>query len=358
MRQLMAGLQAGGLFFDQRLESRFFAGHSITDRRYDNRRDPINSDDYHEEFDSKYLKLETRHVYLLHEGAHVEFAVQMRQEESESSGSFNGTPSGHGRQKQTLWGESLAYDLKKDDYLLEAGFRHDEPNGEDSILNYSLQPGYNLRKLSTILRASYNTGFKTPSLFQRYSSYGASDLKTEKSAVWDVSAEIRFASATKLNVSYFKNQYKNLIDFQASKYRNVGAAVSRGVEIQAETMLTRYWEVRPSYTFLETRDLATGLALLRRPKNRLTVENVLRFAPWEFAAGWTGVGTREDIDPVSGARVRMPFYDVVDLRARYFWRPELSLGGRIENVFNRSFEETAGYGTSRIAGYVNLYGEF
>lgn len=357
MRQLLAGGSFRRLWLNDRMDSRLFAGHSITERGYDNRRDPIHTDDYHESFDSKGTKLETRHIYELEKDGNLEFAVQMRSESSDSQGSFNGSPTQQSRHRQTIWGESISYDFDRDDYLLELGFRHDEPNGEDSILNYSIQPGYHLSDWATTLRASYNTGFKTPSLFQRYSTYGDPQLQTEHSAVWDVSAEFRFASATKLSVSYFKNQYKNLIDFQTSKYKNVGAAVSRGVEVQAETLLSREWELRPSYTFLETRDLATGLSLLRRPKNRLTIETVWRPQPFEFALDWTGVGTREDLDP-AGNRIRMPFYDVVTMRAKYYWRRDLTLGARVENLFNRSYEETSGYGSSRMAGYLNVSGDF
>ncbi len=107
-----------------------------------------------------------------------------------------------------------------------------------------------------------------------------------------------------------------------------------------------------SYTYLATRDLATGLPLERRPRHSGKVAlTYTGIANLEATVSATLVGARFNDD---AATVRLPAYARVDLGARYKVNDDLSVFGRVENLFNATYQEVSGYNTAGLSAYGGL----
>ena len=61
------------------------------------------------------------------------------------------------------------------------------------------------------------------------------------------------------------------------------------------------------------------------------------------------VGRRSDIGSTS-----ISGYTIADLAGTYTINKKLALFARVENLFNRKYEEVTGYGTAGLSGYAGV----
>jgi outer membrane cobalamin receptor len=103
------------------------------------------------------------------------------------------------------------------------------------------------------------------------------------------------------------------------------------------------WLVRWNGTYLDTEDLDTGQALLRRPGESSNL--VVNYSPRGWSASLTGLymGDREDVDPITFERTVNEGYFRVDVAAR--WRPGTRLApyARIENLSGEDYQPALGF---------------
>jgi vitamin B12 transporter len=110
--------------------------------------------------------------------------------------------------------------------------------------------------------------------------------------------------------------------------------------------------VRASYTYMDTLDKTTGNQLRQRPRNKGSVDVTYAFtAKLRGTAGVTMVGEREDLNFASYQDETLDAYTLVNLYAAYDVRKQVTLFGRIENLFDEEYEQVIGYGTAGRAGY-------
>jgi vitamin B12 transporter len=155
---------------------------------------------------------------------------------------------------------------------------------------------------------------------------------------------------------YFQNRFRDLIDFEStsSRYFNIGRAKSEGVEAGLARKIGLF-SAKASYTYLAARDQNTRLRLLRRPIGSGAASLTLTpTALWETALRLRYVGTREDIHPSLFVRQRMPSFFVWSAFGGYEFKPGWKIQGRVENLFNRHYQETSGFGSPGLSGYAGL----
>ena len=245
---------------------------------------------------------------------------------------------------------------------LSTGGRVDDVSGSGTFATYRVTAAYDVTQ-TTRLRASYGTGAKAPSLYQLFVPiYNNPDLKAEKSSGYDVGIEQSFHDGDgRASVSYFSNRIENLIVGDASTWipYNVAQATTSGLETALSYNLVPSWaKLKMAYTLLETRDEATGLRLLRRPRHAarfsfamtpmkdLTIEPILRYIG-ERSDKYSAIG-------VSGQSVVLKAYARVDVVADYKVNDRLSLFARGENLTNAKYEEVYNYGTAGRSAYAGL----
>ena len=220
---------------------------------------------------------------------------------------------------------------------------------------WRVAPSYEVVATGTRLKGSYGTGFKAPSLFQLYSAYGDEQLQPEKSEGWDAGFEQELnGDALVLGVTYFENQFKDMIDYDyiTSKYGNISKAESRGVETSLTAKPVKALSVRAAYTYTDTQDKTTDAQLLRRPRNKVSLDASYAFtSKIRGGAGIVYVGERQDEDFATYSATTLPSYTLVNLYASYDVYKDVALFGRIENLFDEHYEEVIGYGTPGRAGY-------
>jgi outer membrane cobalamin receptor len=231
----------------------------------------------------------------------------------------------------------------------------------------------------TKIRAAAGTGIKPPTGSEIASTDNPS-LKPERSRSVEVGVDQAVAGGRALvEATAFVNNFDDLIiavgSFRASsRYRtdNIANARARGLELsataRARTSRRLDLQARVGYTFLDTEVLAVDRAgaaplpftvgdpLLRRPRHQVFVNALVgRGGLTTFLHG--GARSRTlDVDPsygTFGGLFHAPGFAVWNAGAAYRLHRAVEVFGRIDNLFDRAYEESLGFpalGRSAIAG--------
>jgi len=229
----------------------------------------------------------------------------------------------------------------------------------------------------TKLRGSAGTGIRPPTAFE-IAFTDNPGLKPERSRSFDAGVEQAFAGgAAVVTGTLFFNSYDDLIVavgrsfVDASRFRtdNIANARALGAEI-AGAWRGRGVAVTGNYTWLDTEILAVdnvpgqapspfevGDPLLRRPRHQGTIDvTVTRGRITAYAIG-SARGEVLDVEPsfgASGGLFEAPGYFVMSAGASYRLTPQLSVYGRVTNLFDDDYEEAFGFPSPGRAGFAGV----
>lgn len=355
-RQRIAGVRGSTRFFDERLKSSLGASVSSLERADYNNPDTWNAQDSFNAFRGETRKIENENDFVVDEAQTLRATLQTRTESGSAETGLNGALSAIGRRSQSITGTALTYLYDDGAWFADVGGRVDT----GAIASHRLSVGRIFEASASKVFVAHGSGFKLPSLYQLYSTYGTPDLRHESSATTELSFERKFSPAFAAGLTFYRAEFRELIDFDfvTSKYFNVARARSEGAEARASFAPAAGWAFETSATFLETRDEVTGLALLRRPKWAGTAALKYGDSAFEGSLAARFRGARPDVDPNTFARIEAAPYEVVDASLGYALSPLLKLNARVENIFDRQYQEVAGYGVSGRAVYAGIATEF
>lgn len=235
------------------------------------------------------------------------------------------------------------------------GGRFDSHSEHENAQTARLGLGYWLAPDLFRLKGSLGTGFKAPSLYQTYSIYGSPQLKPERSVGADFGAELTGEDG-RAELTFFGNRYRDQIDFNpvTSRYFNQSRAETYGVELAAERAFG-FFRLENSATWLRAFDRDTRLPLLRRPLFTDTV--TFGFRKGDFVAAnlrLRYVGERIDVHPTAFTRQPMPAFLTLGFDMFHSIGHGMRLTARGENLLDRRYQETSGFGTPGLSGYAGL----
>jgi vitamin B12 transporter len=215
------------------------------------------------------------------------------------------------------------------------------------------------------LRAVAGTGFRAPSLFERFSAFGDPTLKPEDSESFEIGVERSFANA-RIEATLFHITVDDLIDFDPGAtacgsgfgcFGQVpGETTSKGLELAGEADINAFLTVFGNYTYTRARN--GGQQLTRTPKHdavigldadltdRLSgsfdVRHVAGVTPSAFAPANNKVGDYTLV----GAGLS---HAITDSATAYI---------RIENLFDEDYETAGGFNTAGRSAFVGLRASF
>lgn len=255
------------------------------------------------------------------------------------------------------------------------GLRLDHHGEFGSQLTYRVAAAYVHPDTGTKLRASVATAFKAPSLNDLFgrsvfsccggftSNFrGNPDLDPEKSRGFEIGIEQPlWDGRVRLGVTYFQSRIRDLIQSTPffDSVENIARASMDGIESFASLSFASRFTLRLDHTYTMAEDRDSGRDLLRRPAHKLSVKAELRpiqKATLSLAVVYTG--HRKDIDALSFGRTSLGGYTVTDVAATYQITPRWRAFGRVDNLFDRDYDDPDGFESPGIAGYVGVKAEY
>ena len=231
--------------------------------------------------------------------------------------------------------------------------RYDDNDRFGSKVTYRFAPAFLIPQTGTKLKASVGSGFKAPTLSEMFQSFppfffANPNLKPETSLGWDAGFEqALLGDSLRAGVTYFRNHIKNLIDSNAdfTSYANVGRARTDGVEAFLAYQLTSWYSTRLDYTYTEAVDEVAATQLLRRPKHKADWRNSWHPTPRLsldatvlYVGSWADGNRDFSISPLAA-----PAHTTVNLAANFAVCDQLAVYVRINNLFDRHYEDPVGF---------------
>ncbi|HEV2563360.1 MAG TPA: TonB-dependent receptor [Rhizomicrobium sp.] len=285
-----------------------------------------------------------------------------------SFSAFDSHATGHSRiNGYYAQGQTTLFDA----LTLTGGVRYDDDADFGHHTSLKLAGAWQIMD-GTTLHANYGDGFKAPSLYELFSQFSSvrGPLRPEVAKGWEAGADQKFLNnRMRASLTYFERKATNLIDFTSCStpqecterpfgfYYNVGRTQSKGVEAEIAGAISDTLNLTANYTNMTSTDLATGLALQRRP--HIQANAILTWAPtanWSVGTSVSHVGRR--IDQYDNSTVPpTPFpnggYTLANLFGEIDFE-RLAFYGRVENLFDTHYEPELGYGAAGRAFYIGV----
>jgi vitamin B12 transporter len=241
----------------------------------------------------------------------------------------------------------------RDRLSLTAGLRHDRYSRFGGKTTYRLT-GSSLWPGSWRLHGSLGTGFRGPNFDELFfPQAGNPRLRPETSQGADLGVERALRNGTVVaDLTFFANRFRDLIgfDFTSFMFANTRRANAQGIEASLRLRPRTDLEIQGSYTYTSTRDLATGLALPRRPRDRWTLLAAFdRGARLRATLTLVAVAHRIDTDGTN-----MDSYQRIDLSLEYRVRPWFAPYLMVQNLLNQRYQEVSGYTTPRLWAFAGV----
>ena len=225
---------------------------------------------------------------------------------------------------------------------------------------------------------SYGEGVSDPTFFDQFGFFpgffvGNPALKPERSSGFDVGGGWRHG-ASSIDMTYFRTNLTNQIvptfdnaTFLSSSANAIQRSHRQGVEVAAEARPLPWLHATATYAYLDATNpvLATGLQAraARRPEHSGSVTLTAEHGPATLAFTTAYVGDRGDTR-FYGA----PDYQSVPVTLGAYWLTSITgslkvghgveLTARIENAFDRRYEDVFGYRTPGLTAYGGVRARF
>lgn len=247
--------------------------------------------------------------------------------------------------------------------FVTAGFRVDDNEDFGTHVTPSWSIAYLIPQTGTKLKGGFAEGFRAPNFNELFfPNFGNPDLGPETSSEWNVGFEqSAWNSRVSLETVYFHRRVKGLIEgvlvdpdnfiFLA---QNKGRVDVQGLEVIPALQLSPHWSMSGYFTFLDF-DTIDG-RLLRRPRTHGAVQ--LNYQAPVLSGGddllnvylsVKVIGDRDDIDPRQGQPETNPMFARTDVAVSYLLPtlgeafPRITIYGKIENLFDRNYQEVLGF---------------
>jgi vitamin B12 transporter len=242
--------------------------------------------------------------------------------------------------KRTIDSVVVGYQGQLGAHSWQASLRKDDNSQFGAHTTGSLGYGYRFSP-EWQLRASTGTAFKAPSFNQLYyPDFGNATLKPEKARNREIGAHWQKGGQNEsqhASVTVFDNRISDLIG--GYPISNVGRAHITGTSF-GYGFVRDVWQFESNIDVMKPIDEATGNRLQRRPASMLKLAVTYAPGEWKIGGETSAVGQRFDTPsqgrPMSG-------YAVVNLFASKPLSKDWTLEGRLNNLFDRVYENAWSY---------------
>jgi vitamin B12 transporter len=265
-----------------------------------------------------------------------------------------------GRGDQASNGLGLGYEWQSEALGLSATWRQDHNNRFGDHRTGALAGSWQFLP-GQRLRASVGTAFRSPTIYQLFSTYGNVDLKPESSKTTELAYSFE-ADGQRASITAFRTTYDQLIDFgpigvcldtdpdYGGCYRNTARARIQGLTFSGDVSIMAL-RLIASLDVLDPKNSDTGKLLARRARHAGKVRTEWSWGAWQMGAQATVQGRRfED----AGNTKVMGAYALYGLDASRQFAPAWSVVARVDNVSDHTYQTALNYASAPRTVFVGV----
>ncbi|MBO1519706.1 TonB-dependent receptor domain-containing protein [Oceanisphaera pacifica] len=201
---------------------------------------------------------------------------------------------------------------------------------------------------------SYGTGFRAPTFGEIASAEDVNSLEPEKSKNWELGLTGDY-DLLNWQLNFYRNEISNLMVYSntppyslVNSTKNTDALI-KGVElvVKADTGPVHH---TASYEYTNAQDIETAKQLLNRAKRKASWTADIDVAKANLFAQVLYMGNRETYGAVD--KEYTPSYTIWNIGAHYPLTQQLTLNGKINNLFDKDYQVVSGYDAPDMEFYV------
>jgi iron complex outermembrane receptor protein/vitamin B12 transporter len=232
-------------------------------------------------------------------------------------------------------------------FTLQGSIRRDDPDDEDDETTRKLGAIYRFSNGFSRVYANWGEGFKLPSFFALgHPLVGNPDLKPEESEGWDIGwGQELFDGRLDFTVTYFDNEFTDLIDFDFELFQNVNRSEvdTSGYELQVGYRPIDTLSLTSHVTYVDIDAKEAGVQLRQRPDWRGGMSATwLPHQNWMVNIDWLYVDESYDSSVPTGGMM-LDSYNRVDATVTWDATQRLTVALAIDNLLDEDYEEAIGF---------------
>ena len=258
---------------------------------------------------------------------------------------------------------ALGYGLSGSGHSVQLNLRHDIDSVFGPQTTGALGYGYALTP-NWRVKAAAGTAFRAPTLYQRFSPYGAADLLPETGRNLDLG--LNYAEGPRaFGLTVYQNNVSNLIQYEGNTgtcpandpldpfggcYANTAKARYQGMTLTGRYLIGNA-TLSGSLDLQDPRDSVTGKLLARRAQQHGKLAAETRVRGWAVGAELQASGLRYNN---AGNTTELPGYALLGLRAESQVAKNWTLLVRLDNATDAKYELAQGYASAGRSLYAGL----
>lgn len=251
-----------------------------------------------------------------------------------------------------FYGQTL---LKSKHLFTNFGLRSDFHEQLGNVTSFSFGVGKELSS-NWVLKSDFATGFKPPSLYQLYANditammnckVGNLNLRPEASE----SAQLSLSNHS-FELAIFSTRVKDFIDYDCNKgYSNIRNFQSSGIELGYFNNITKHLSISTSALFAKyIRD--GNLEVARRPSYEGKISLNYKLSD-QFNLSLDQRVISKRYDYIANTEYVLAPYNLSDISLIYK-KQSYEINMKLNNIFNESYEEAAGFNRPGFNGQLNV----
>ena len=223
---------------------------------------------------------------------------------------------------------SSSFEFQKNSFF--SSVRSSNHNIYDNNLSWNVE---GLRDLNSKWKMGLSRGssFRSPVSSELYGFGGNIFLEPEINSSSEINVK-RIGENSRLNISVFKNNVANLIDFDYQDYvlKNITQTTNEGLEVRYK-LLRNDWDINLTFRAQDPKD-NQGEQLLRRSKKSASISLTKNINGFATSLNFSAFGKRKDFGDI-----RLPGYGLSNLSTSWAVNKKLKFSLKLENVFDKDY---------------------
>jgi len=266
------------------------------------------------------------------------------------------------RERIATVGEYKGEFLKR--FYFAATVRHDDNDSFRDFTTWRTSLSVPIKEYGIRPHASVGTSVALPGMFEQFGTIlgtfvGNPNLTPEESFGWDAGVMFTLPDGrSTLDVTYFNADLTDEIAGFGNTIINLdGKSERQGVEVAVRSKLLPWLFVGASYTYLDATD-PDGNEEIRRPRHAGKFDLTAKFAEgrgrFNFAVIYNGAMKDQNFGTFPATVVTLDEYVLVNAAVSYKVQENVELFARVQNLFNKDYEEISGYATPPVSVYAGV----